>query len=95
MACNYKTDKRFIKFIHRAIVAYFVSLRINYKKYLGVFKKNLKNVLIIFFVFVSIKNVARLRSGRVENLIWGISSVGRAPALHAGGQEFEPPILQN
>lgn len=24
---------------------------------------------------------------------WGISSVGRAPALHAGGQEFEPPIL--
>ncbi len=27
--------------------------------------------------------------------LWGISSVGRAPALHAGGQEFEPPILQN
>lgn len=26
--------------------------------------------------------------------LWGISSVGRAPALHAGGQEFEPPILQ-
>ncbi len=31
----------------------------------------------------------------IDNLIWGISSVGRAPALHAGGQEFEPPILQN
>ncbi len=25
---------------------------------------------------------------------WGISSAGRAPALHAGGQEFESPILQ-
>lgn len=24
---------------------------------------------------------------------WGISSAGRAPALHAGGQEFESPIL--
>ena len=27
--------------------------------------------------------------------LWGISSVGRAPALHAGGQEFEPPILHH
>lgn len=26
--------------------------------------------------------------------IWGISSVGRASALHAEGQEFESPILQ-
>ena len=25
--------------------------------------------------------------------IWGCSSVGRAPALQAGGQEFEPPQL--
>lgn len=25
---------------------------------------------------------------------WGIGSVGRAPALHAGCQEFESPILQ-
>ena len=24
---------------------------------------------------------------------WGISSAGRAPALHAGGQRFEPAIL--
>ena len=24
---------------------------------------------------------------------WGISSAGRAPALHAGGQEFESPNL--
>ena len=27
--------------------------------------------------------------------IWGISSAGRAPALHAGGQEFESPILHH
>ena len=25
--------------------------------------------------------------------VWGCSSAGRAPALHAGGQEFEPPHL--
>ena len=25
--------------------------------------------------------------------LWGLSSVGRAPALHAGGQGFEPPRL--
>ncbi len=24
---------------------------------------------------------------------WGCSSAGRAPALHAGGQEFDPPQL--
>ena len=44
---------------------------------------------------VSISTVGALPTEQVENLIWGISSVGRAPALHAGGQEFEPPILQN
>ncbi len=26
---------------------------------------------------------------------WGFSSAGRAPALHAGGQEFESPNLHN
>ena len=26
---------------------------------------------------------------------WGFSSVGRAPALHAGGQEFESPKLHH
>ena len=26
-------------------------------------------------------------------LVWGYSSVGRAPALQAGGQEFESPYL--
>ena len=25
--------------------------------------------------------------------LWGCSSAGRAPALHAGGQEFDPPHL--
>ena len=25
--------------------------------------------------------------------LWGYSSVGRAPALQAGGQEFESPYL--
>ena len=28
-----------------------------------------------------------------QPLIWGCSSAGRAPALHAGGQEFDPPHL--
>ena len=32
---------------------------------------------------------------RVTSIFWGISSVGRAPALHAGGQEFESPILHS
>ena len=27
--------------------------------------------------------------------IWGISSAGRAPALHAGGQRFDPAILHH
>ena len=33
------------------------------------------------------------RSETIER--WGISSAGRAPALHAGGQEFESPILHH
>ncbi len=28
-----------------------------------------------------------------ERQLWGRSSVGRAPALQAGGQEFESPYL--
>ena len=27
--------------------------------------------------------------------LWGYSSVGRAPALQAGGQEFDPPHLHH
>ena len=30
---------------------------------------------------------------RISLYIWGCSSVGRAPALQAGGQEFESPYL--
>ena len=28
-------------------------------------------------------------------IIWGYSSVGRAPALQAGGQEFDSPYLHH
>ena len=31
----------------------------------------------------------------ITNPMRGISSAGRAPALHAGGQEFESPILHH
>ena len=31
--------------------------------------------------------------GDTTSLIWGCSSAGRAPALQAGGQEFDPPHL--
>ena len=31
----------------------------------------------------------------ITNSMRGISSAGRAPALHAGGQEFESPILHH
>jgi hypothetical protein len=27
------------------------------------------------------------------DIIWGLSSAGRAPALHAGGQRFDPARL--
>ena len=30
-----------------------------------------------------------------QKLKWGFSSAGRAPALHAGGQEFESPNLHH
>ena len=30
-----------------------------------------------------------------KKLVWGFSSAGRAPALHAGGQEFESPNLHH
>jgi hypothetical protein len=29
------------------------------------------------------------------NYLWGFSSAGRAPALHAGGQRFEPAKLHH
>ena len=32
---------------------------------------------------------------RLNDPIWGLSSVGRAPALHAGGQRFDPARLHH
>ena len=32
---------------------------------------------------------------RLKQPKWGFSSAGRAPALHAGGQEFESPNLHH
>ena len=40
---------------------------------------------------LGLQNVGK--SGISETLIRGCSSAGRAPALHAGGQEFDPPHL--
>ena len=28
-----------------------------------------------------------------QQATWGLSSAGRAPDLHSGGQEFDPPRL--
>ena len=30
-----------------------------------------------------------------ENLLWGVSSAGRAPALQAGGHRFDPGTLHH
>ena len=37
--------------------------------------------------------VCRGSLDEVSMKIWGCSSAGRAPALQAGGQEFDPPHL--
>ena len=37
----------------------------------------------------------RIEVTRPKQPKWGFSSAGRAPALHAGGQEFESPILHH
>ena len=39
------------------------------------------------------KENGRLKKEEVRQ--WGCSSAGRAPALHAGGQEFDPLILHH
>ena len=31
----------------------------------------------------------------IDDVSWGLSLVGRAPALHAGGQEFDSPSLHH
>ena len=37
--------------------------------------------------------VRRAAADEVSTKIWGCSSAGRAPALQAGGQEFDSPHL--
>ena len=37
----------------------------------------------------------RIEVTRPKQPKWGFSSAGRAPALHAGGQEFESPNLHH
>ena len=39
--------------------------------------------------------MVRFHSGPPKNIIWGLSSAGRAPALHAGGQRFDPARLHH
>ena len=39
--------------------------------------------------------VRRAEADEVSTKIWGCSSAGRAPALQAGGQEFDSPHLQS
>ena len=34
-----------------------------------------------------------MQGNRIPSKSWGCSSAGRAPALQAGGQEFDPPHL--
>ena len=37
----------------------------------------------------------RFESCLPDHLNWGLSSAGRAPALHAGGQRFDPARLHH
>ena len=46
-----------------------------------------RNLILFNFEAPASKGKWRLRP------VWGCSSAGRAPALHAGGQEFDPPHL--
>ena len=41
----------------------------------------------------AIPSVWRAEANEEMDKIWGCSSAGRAPALQAGGQEFDPPHL--
>ena len=41
----------------------------------------------------TIHSVCRAETDEELDKIWGCSSAGRAPALQAGGQEFDSPHL--
>ena len=45
------------------------------------------------FLFLILFNFEGLRIFKSDNSMWGFSSAGRAPALHAGGQRFDPARL--
>ena len=60
----------------------------------NIYKKNIKNTIKIIdmklsFCYNSITDVRKVR------LVWGISSAGRAPRLHRGGQRFDPAMLHH
>ena len=40
-------------------------------------------------------SILKVSTNLRTSAIWGCSSAGRAPALHAGGQEFDPPHLHH
>ena len=45
-------------------------------------------------VRLEIKEI-KLHKRKPNHILWGISSVGRASALHAEGHRFEPVILHH
>ena len=53
-----------------------------------IFKAKILDIKIVF-CYNSITGVEK------HELLWGISSAGRAPRLHRGGQEFDPPMLHH
>ena len=44
---------------------------------------------------VECRLILRVPKGILKEEIWGCSSAGRASALHAEGQEFDPPHLHH
>ena len=49
-------------------------------------------MLVSAVAFASKSNESDLQDA---SIIWGRSSAGRAPDLHSGGQEFDPPRLHH
>ena len=49
----------------------------------------------LFLLAVSFSGSVQEKAVLSPPLVWGFSSVGRAPALQAGGQRFEPANLHH
>ena len=47
----------------------------------------------LFFILFNFEGLWILK--RRKTLMWGFRSAGRAPALHAGGQRFDPANLHH